>query len=326
MPLNMSFSFRLEKKIKFTSHRLFFLLFFLVSLASCQSSCDKLSLTSEEHDALEAFFSKLLFQEGGAYTLFGDKPISFDTLSEDPIEEKEAFLKQSPHLILKNEVRFKENWETWERLKERFKMSQFLLFKRASPSFSLEKSSVFFVNIAVTAAVLKRYYNDFRNVLGEDFDPLEMVFEIQNDNSVFWQKVFARHDLVGILLGFGAQNAWLFDRVRAYEDGEDPINTEEKKAFLESFSKRVPGSNSLSDYDLFLPLPAFGCYAETESLDLIEKYERQRKRIRDLYKRKDIVEVTIKRLTSTDLTEDPDAQYRARVAKDLKIDRLEGGR
>jgi len=77
----------------------------------------------------------------------------------------------------------------------------------------------FFVNIAETALVLQENYPAFREVAGFDFDPFGQVLDFSNPESLFWKKVLKNKMLLGILLGYGKRNAYLFDRfVRAGED------------------------------------------------------------------------------------------------------------
>ncbi len=297
--------------------------FFLLSfVALCLGASNTPSLSPQEHKSLSDFFSTLLFQEAGAYTLFGNKPMTFTTLLDEPHEDKEEFLKQSPHPIICNELNFEENWDVWERVKNQFHASRFILCKRASPAFSTQKSSVFLVNIAATVAVLKKHYPLFREAASSNFDPLKVVFEIENNDSSFWKKVLARHDLMGILLGFGEQNAWLFEESRKCEETASCSRSKKEREFLLSLSQQTPCSNSLVEFDLNLPLPSFICFAEEQSRALIKEYEKDRKKIKEAYKGKDLVDVTLKRLTSADLSGDPDYQYKEKLRKSLRLDQL----
>jgi hypothetical protein len=82
------------------------------------------------------------------------------------------------------------------------------LFERASP-FSKKARAAFLVNIAATTYLLKNRYGEFRNFVGFDFDPLSIVFEIEDDESPFWNKVVTDEYFLGLVLGYGDMNAWL---------------------------------------------------------------------------------------------------------------------
>lgn len=298
----------------------FFLLFFLL-FSGCKPSGDSsyYSLSPEDHRSLESLFSHLLFYEGGAYTLMGSKPISFVTFSEIPEKEKQEFISFSAHPVIKDMLDFSENWSVWERLKNQYTMPRFLLFQRSPPSFSPAEKSVFFVNIAAAVGILQKYYQKFRAAVDQDFDPFDIIFEIQDTDSAFWSKIFAREDLFGILLGLGEENSWFFVKVKAWQEQETPNETGQKGEFLASLSKQTPGSNSFSTFDSLFPLPSFTCYAEEESSNLIRRYENERSRIKKIYQGKDVVQITLDRLTSKDLPTDPDHLYKEKMIRELGI-------
>lgn len=304
----------------------FFLLLFLFFLG-CNSSVDSRSntLSPEDHRALEALFSHLLFYEGGAYTLFGSKPMSFEAFSDIPEKEKQEFFSFSSHPTIKNMLNFSENWNVWERLKNQYSTPRYLLFQRNPPSFSPAEKSVFLVNITATVGILQKYYEKFKDAVGEDFDPLDIVFGIQDNSSVFWNKILAREDLFGILLGFGEENAWFYVKVKSWqEDQENRSKTGQKDAFLASLSAQTPGPNSLASFDPSFPLPGFICYAEDESLNLVRRYENERTMIKKIYRGKDLVQTTLDRLTSKDLPEDPDRLYKEKMIRELGIQNQPG--
>lgn len=300
-------------------HSFFILLFFVLPSCNLSSHPESNSLSSEEHLALESLFSHLLLHEGGAYTLFGSKPISFEIFSEISTEEKQEFFTLSSHPVIKNELNFFENWNVWERLKNQYPMSRFLLFQRRPPSFSPAKSAVFLVNVTATACALQKHYQKFREVVGKEFDPLDVVFEIQNHDSSFWNTVLDREDLLGILLGYGEENAWLFVKIKAWEE-KAPQENDLKARFLASLSLQSAGSNSLSSFDVSFPLPCFGCYASEESSNLIKKYENERIAIKKAYRGKDFVQVTLDKLTSKDLSSSINDQYKKKLARELGIE------
>lgn len=246
--------------------------------------------------------------------------MSFEVFSHIPEEEKREFLSFSSHSIIKNELNFFENWNVWKGLKDQYPMTRFLLIERKPPSFSTGESSVFLVNIAATACVLEKHYQKFRAAVVEDFDPLDIVFEIQDNHSLLWNTILGREDLLGILLGYGEENAWLFVKIKKWEEQSSDLRGSQKTSFLRSLSMQTPGSNALSSFDPLWPLPCFGCYATTESSDLIKKYEHERRAIKKIYRGKDFVQVTLDRLTSKDLPVNPNDLYKEKLARELGIE------
>ncbi len=112
------------------------------------------------------------------------------------------------------------------------------------------------------------------------------------------------HFLLGVLLGFGEENARLFDRlcvIRNYKNSillrsrsvEDEINQIENK--LKYFHNPEDYKNPL----IFVQLPQFLAHLESqETQHLKEKYSKQRKRICKTYRQGHFLEITLKQLTS----------------------------
>jgi hypothetical protein len=316
----MGFTSHILRKVEYILAGFFWLLFLLLPGCTSSNNTDLKTLSTSERTAIESLFSHLLLSEGGAYTLFGSKPMTFEVFSEVSEGEKQEFFSISSHPVIKNELNFFENWKIWGRVKNQYPMIRFLFFERKPPSFSKGGSAVFLVNIATTAGVLQKNYQKFRAAFAKDFDPLDVVFEMEDDRSAFWNTVLDREDLLAILLGYGEENGWFFVKVKEWEEQKDHRGDGKKDHFLASLSKQTPASNALASFDVLFPIPSFGCYAPEESTFLVKKYERERKMIEKIYRGKDFVQVTLDRLTSKDFIGDPNAQYKKRVAKELGIE------
>jgi hypothetical protein len=265
-------------------------------------------LSQQEYAALNSFFSAFLFKEGGAYTLFGEKPITFDVLIPSDHEEK-----------CEGNDQFWENG--WKKIRGKMKTPLFILTERPSPFNELR--AVFLVNIAATAITLKKHYTEFREFVGFEFDPLLTVFEIENESSQFWSKVLSDTHLLGILLGYGDANAYLHQYwIKAQNKG---AASEKIRDFLTVIRDQAPTSNSgaKTKDDILFHLPIFACHSRTESASLLKKYKKDRARIRHLYKGKDLVEVSLKRLTSKDLPADPNQEYKKLYSKTYNTTEME---
>ncbi len=244
------------------------------------------------------FFSDLLFEEQGVFTLFEDKPMVMTLLYYYTKEEMQTFYDALPESVKKETQSavydYAENWDKWERTKELFPIEKYLFAKRCiSPDRKLFLGC--FVNIAETALAIQENYEDFRRVVGTDFHPLQEVLNIGDESSVFWDKVLKNHALQGILLGFGKRNAYLFQWMA---EG----NSEKEEQFIEqsllyNISDKNPfyGTATVENF----AIPVFRHYASEENNKLLEKYKQQREKIRSIYKGRDCLEVTLHQLTSS---------------------------
>jgi|GEM_PF-1875834 len=292
-----------KKLIKFGVLRFGLIIFILIFFTSCQHSPPhSYQLTVDEQSALKTFFSTFLFEEGGAYTLFGEKPITFDVITD----AKEMGIDDKPCVTDEN----------WRQVKGRFKTPLYLLIERPSPL--TEGRAVFLINIAATTLILKKHYWDFKSFVG-DFDPFQIVFEIENEQSIFWKSVLSNEYLLGILLGFGESNAWLFQHCKNVE-GEGKI-----QEFASTLFQKTPSSNAAAKTkeDILFLLPCFGCF--TPDTQLLKQYEEDRERIKNRYKNRDFLEVTLDRLTSKDLPENPDKKFKELYLEVYKDYFFEGG-
>lgn len=248
---------------------------------------------------MQEFFRELLFKYPGAYTLFGTKPISsscvYHLTEEDKQELQEYYTSLSEEKrskMRKRKYDYDANYEKWQKIKDRFPIRQYL-FGSFPSLFDDTVEIVLLVNIEETLRVILNDYEDFRRVVGHDFDPLEVVFEVENKNSEFWQTVMQHHALQGILLGFGRDNAWLFYWEMLTKEDKGPTRN-----FLASLPLKCADNANIEDYNpQNFPLPAFGVYGLHPNTQLIEKYKKEREQIKILYRGRDEVDVALEWLT-----------------------------
>lgn len=154
---------------------------------------------------------------------------------------------------------------------------------------------MYLINVKEAALAIAENYPLFRRVLGFDFDPLEAVLEIEEETSKFWETVFSRSDLIGILYGFGPKNSqcfsWMFGKSSS-ESFEAPLSFRNSLSTFSLFSSdgMFNGQESAKD----LTIPTFRSFQDNDPL--IEKYEGERKKIQSLYSGKPTGMVAIEAL------------------------------
>lgn len=77
--------------------------------------------------------------------------------------------------------------------------------------FGLRRKDGLFINVPNVLFVLNRYYADFFKEYGSQFEPQAALDEIDNEDSIFWERVFQSNYLQGLLFGYGAKNSFVFD-------------------------------------------------------------------------------------------------------------------
>src|SRR3990167_984920 len=123
-------------------------------------------------------------------------------------------------------------------------MSKYILFRRDYIDDG-KIANVYLVNILQTALAIQENYAAFRTVVGFDFDPIKIVYEIQDLDSEFWNKTLKHAGLLGILLGFGAQNSWIFqwkysDQAFCLRDVQQEFSESQKKGNASLANFRIP--------------------------------------------------------------------------------------
>ena len=208
-------------------------------------------LTTEEKADLEYFFRFLIFENYGAFVLFGSKPLCEMHLSdlESKEENKIAFQKwlkslpEDEQIALKTkleklakktnkQIELKRNlysgWLAWEKVRKTFSMKRYILsiIPMSVPGRHHEiipgSYQIIFADIQQTAIVMAENETIFRNAGEMEFHPLQTVLELQNPNSVFWNNVFSvkNHLAKGLLFGFGLRNSIFGNWYFTYLDSE----------------------------------------------------------------------------------------------------------
>lgn len=215
--------------------------------------------------ALKAFFSELMIEEGGIFTLMGSKP-----LTEVYWDQKKGKMDQ---------------WELVER--EVHLSGNFLLIQGKESHWleggkKIELDRVSFVNVKQTVCVLEDYYDAFSSLVGFEFDPLEVVLEMKQ-GSRFWDRLkeSRNHYLWGLLYGFGEKNAHAFhqkysgkgDKMVEYCSYQEEVDVPSIKELL------IPWFVSFSRED-----------------PVIQKYRDERSKIQEVYRGHDFLTKTLELL------------------------------
>jgi hypothetical protein len=237
-----------------------------------------------------------LQSENPKLRLLGSKPITLIILNLDTEEETQIYLKSLSEKEIKNcriveNYDLPENWEKWERISARFPIKRYLLFKSDREKVP-DASFVYFVDILKTATTIQNNYALFRDAVGFDFNPLQAVLEMPNKESKFWENIQGKTALWGLLFGYGRTNSFAFE-------WKYFSNLEVCQNFFKSlpchFSKEpMHGKVEISLKNF--KIPSFISFETND--ETIEQYKEEREKIRKTYEGKNLLEFTLKKLTS----------------------------
>jgi len=195
----------------------------------------------------------------------GQKEERYQKLSSDQKKtiSFEEFSRQS-HVYL--------NWNVWMKVWKQMANPKFL--------FCVRGINGYIVNVPNVVWVINKHYQSFKELVGRDFQPYELVLEIQNEESKFWSQMdkpesAQAHYLWGLLYGYGEKNAFLFKSMYEGMSGLFGVfYTENQYRLLQT----------IDDYELNvedLPLPQFRSFTPAD--EEIEKYQRERVMIQSIF-------------------------------------------
>lgn len=252
-------------------------------MSSCNQSEEM--LVHKQREKIRPFFEELLLEHGGAYTLFGSKPITVEPLldcSDEAFQELQVYLAEHPDLdSILVDRKLEEGWEEWKKLGQ------------PSPNYILTEvvfdghKELVFANVKNAITVIRDNYDYFKSVLGQDFSPEELVQQLRIGKHDFWRKLLSDYVAMGILFGYGRKNAFLFEK-----------RVHEKKFDLGRASEC---SDPRMDAECYLEgkpfrIPIFVMLDEDESKHLVSRYKEERGQIKRRYLGRDFLQVTWQKL------------------------------
>ena len=246
---------------------------------SC-SHKDKSNLSTHKKEKIERFLKDLLIENAGIYTLYGDKPISeilFYTGNLKSLENAESLnVEQDEIFFVESETILKQlsNWRLWKDYQKTLKLNNFG-FIEISPPNQTDYCFYYIINFEAARKVIEENLHDFTSRLGIDLSNYKK--RLMDPQSILWTKGFTDHYLMGLLYGFGKENA-------------------------EYFVSRISNNEALEHFEIVegpynednLPIPLYGsCKEDVQK----QKFYFQKESIQKHLKNKNFVDEVLKKLT-----------------------------
>jgi hypothetical protein len=257
---------------------------------------------------LEFFFREVCFLGVWSYTLIGTKPKSIDQYTKPWA----AFWKLAKHPDLKDwlldcfwppnfrkifylfnpeQLKIKLGWETLNEYFHYFPNSRFALNTYENCDSDIVVISV--TNKIQYVKVIKKHCEDFQEILQKLAIQPEDLYE--NEKLRAFSKSLNHDGLIGTVLGYGRENAWLYHKYCETDLRQRPMTSpwpEEQLVNLEVMNQKIL---SFQPWDLsILFYPRFACDPQSEETkQLKQTYQEEREKILKYYEGKDIVEATL---------------------------------
>jgi len=257
------------------------------------------NLSDEDRENLEWFFRG--FWES-SYVLFGTKPMAF-TFIKDPhhphVEHIFDFMDSITDCHPSAQVEIK-GWEVWKKYNHLFKSSNFIFLENQEEA----GNEIFVINKRSFLDKVGENLDCFQEVLGRDVTP-EQILELCLKSKNIIKDALKGHDgLLGILLGFGRHNSYLYWRANQIKSGCFPKWLAPSSGFstLEEEYAHINGTLTffpnllMNDLNPFLlDLPEFRADQEhPETEQLRKEYLATYKTILKSYENGNILETTLR--------------------------------
>ncbi len=254
-------------------------------------------MSPDEHYFLATFMRGLLFSDDFSYLLFGSKPIAAGAF------EKTTSFYFSKHCLSPTELKMSKGLEVFKKNQHLFSSKNIIVRLKEGN----DASYVLMINKKNLLKILNENINDFKQVLGPKTTVEQLFTQVtQNDHL---SDVIKNHEgLLGILLGYGRNNAWLFHEYRNLFNKLNRFEPPMKRdaSFEERFNE-LDQKTDFSSYDPHeykyilksprIPLPHFRVdpnSAETKKLK--EQYGKEREEMKKLFAKQNFVEATFRQL------------------------------
>jgi hypothetical protein len=278
----------------------FLMLFLFLGGAFFFFSCHTTTspLADEEQQDLESFFRMLFTQSEFAYTLLGDKPLSFYSY---------FYRQPKACLILAKffEPKLEHHYTTYQKYKHLFSTNNFLLLDQPCLSNKFPTAGyardILIINKQAFITTVDKHENLFSKRLATPVTGKSLLSEIEGNKNVLFEVLQEDELLWGILLGYGGHNASLYARQEEIRTHRSVMassgfeNTQDEMAFIDDHLTTFS-----DDYNLYLiPLPKFGFDDQNgDTSVLINKYRETQKRICEVYCSPNFLTLVLKQLTT----------------------------
>lgn len=259
------------------------------------------SITPYDRNEIKLLFRDLFFNQGFAYSLFGDKPLSFsETSLFKPTSDQLVNLLSidgycqtmltpccEPSSILE------KRWAIWNKHKDLFCFNNYILFIKLID----RKLSIVIINRSQFRKIFDKNIDLFRKNVDRKITYEKLLSEFEFGDKSILEILHHNEGLLGILLGFGTYNAMLFQKREEFidESNRHLRNSDIIKQKIEKFNALL---QPLHKHDMYIIATAnrIGFVANpdhSETIQLRTKYDELNKKINEIYSKDDWFEQTL---------------------------------
>ena len=209
-------------KSKITKH--FSYLILILLLLCGDLFCQHEEIGASDKKKIEALFQRLVGEDTFGYTLFFDKPVAFSGYYERGYN-----LTLSSDSMLAYHRSLKSLWLAWEKHSSKYRSSEFLFFaEKLEGDYGIR--NIFLINKKAFIKIVDENKRIFSERLNRAITGEGLLQNIERER-VLLPLIDWRHDLLGILLGYGVPSSKFFQQI---QDANSLI--EEQTVFFDPYN------------------------------------------------------------------------------------------
>ncbi|MDE3046342.1 MAG: hypothetical protein KGJ02_06840 [Verrucomicrobiota bacterium] len=241
------------------------------------------ALTPQEKQDLAFFIDEVISFDYYPYTLVGYKPMSISNVIVEDTEDLLTFWREAFKRPRNQALR--RGYLTWKKYQSLFPRKKHLL---VDYSF-LGKGRIEIALLCpkLCKATIQEHLNDFREILGKPCTSEEVFWILTHPEHNDFYTIINHTRLVGILLGFGRNNASLYEQYRGGTSRSVTGHQLQEQDPLHMFSNEWPWPGAKLS-------PNFACDPATEETQQLKKhYKKASKIVHWTYFLRNNLEVTL---------------------------------
>lgn len=214
----------------------------------------------------------MFFNSTFGFTIFGDKPMSIETIdltvAPKDVKEIECLSKEKNNFSM---YKVKEGWKVWKKYEDKVPLEgfSFIAYPRTPILGHLEIALINDENFLQT---VEENLVDFQKVLEINLSSQQILDEYKKGHGIIFERIRNHDGLFGTLLGFGRNNAWEFMKATGGN------NCEQFQIISQTYTDHISS-------------PVFAAIPNTnETIKLRKKYGEQRVKIDKIYQHPDFIE------------------------------------
>lgn len=240
-------------------------------------------LSPQEKKDLAFFIDQVISFDQYPYTLVGYKPMSLSVVVIEDTEDLSASFRES--FKRPRHQTSMRGYLVWEKYQSLFPRKKNILIDYSFMGRGRKEIALICPKLCM--ATIQEHMNDFREILGKSCTSEEVFWILTHPEHNDFYTIIDHTRLVGILLGFGRNNACLYEQYRGGASRSVTGHQRSKQDSLQTFSTELPWPGALLS-------PGFACDPTTEETKhLKQHYKKARRIVRWTYFLRNKLEVTL---------------------------------